>query len=341
MTIYNFDKKTINRRPTTIMFSHNDMDGVGCGIIHKSVYGREAETHYCGYHNVDEKITKRISELEATGERPKIIISDLGIKPETAELVDMYEGEKVLLDHHKSNEWISDTFDWAVIDTGQCGTLLVFFHLIGSTFKSKYYEFAKIIDDYDRWIHDNPQSLQMNRLFFILGRERFEHRALELKRPQDIYGTAVTLLEVEDERIENYISKIERNVQVTTGMDDKRFGVAFVDQYQSEAGHELIERLNLDVIAMIDANSLKVSLRSMDDFDVGEIAERLGGGGHKNAAGVNFRIPDSLMKRHNKMAEAHTRIKSATDCIVGKVMAEHYAIETAELSEMFNEKGAE
>ncbi|WP_201763514.1 DHH family phosphoesterase [Chengkuizengella marina] len=39
---------------------------------------------------------------------------------------------------------------------------------------------------------------------------------------------------------------------------------------------------------MIDANNRKISMRSKPNIDVGEIAKRLGGGGHKNAAGVEF-----------------------------------------------------
>lgn len=324
---------------TTIMFTHNDLDGVGCGLLHKSVYGTQAETHYCGYHNVDEKIQSRLKELRAAGETPSIIISDLGIEKRTAEMVNQYTGEKVLLDHHVTNEWLSDAYGWAHIDANKSGTLLVFYHFIHDLMHTPLYLFATMVDDYDRWIHDNPDSIQLNRLLYIIGREKFETRFFERKYPHELNSTDELLLSIEEERINKYIDKLERTTRIRTGQDDKRFGVVFADQYQSEAAHELIERLELDMIVLVDANNLKLSMRSMDEFDVGCIANNLGGGGHKNAAGIDFKIPDVLSKNVGSMNEAHVRIITTTDTIISKVMNEHYAIETAELEAMFNGRG--
>ena len=35
-----------------IMFSHNDLDGIGCGVVLKHAYTRNTEVHYCSYGNV-------------------------------------------------------------------------------------------------------------------------------------------------------------------------------------------------------------------------------------------------------------------------------------------------
>ena len=324
---------------TTIMFTHNDLDGVGCGVLHKTVFGSQAETHYCGYHNVDEKIQSRLKELRAAGETPSIIISDLGIEKRTAEMVNQYAGDKVLLDHHVSNQWLSGTYGWAHIDANTCGTLLVFYHFIHDLMHTPLYRFATMVDDYDRWIHNNPDSIQLNRLLYIIGREKFEKRFFERKYPNELNSTDELLLSIEEERIDKYIDKLERTTKIRTGQDDKRFGIVFADQYQSEAAHTLIERLELDMIVLVDANNLKLSMRSKDEFDVGTIAKNLGGGGHMNAAGINFEIPDDLSKLVGSMHEAHARIIATTDTIINKVMNEHYTIETTELEAMFNGRG--
>ncbi len=81
---------------------------------------------------------------------------------------------------------------------------------------------------------------------------------------------------------------MEKSITVYELTGEKRFGVGFADRYQSEAAHELMNRLELDAIALIDVNLRKVSFRSNPNFDVGSIAKRFGGGGHKNAAGAKF-----------------------------------------------------
>ncbi|NBI29045.1 hypothetical protein [Chengkuizengella marina] len=121
---------TMKLRPIAIMFTHNHR--IGCGILFQSVAGYGGEVYYCGYHHVDEKIVKVLDHIERrTNERPQIIISDLGIKLETAERIDRYIGEKILLDHHKTNRWIQEKYDWAIINEDASGTLLVYNYIKG------------------------------------------------------------------------------------------------------------------------------------------------------------------------------------------------------------------
>ncbi|WP_033829029.1 DHH family phosphoesterase [Bacillus andreraoultii] len=274
----------------TIMFTHNDLDGIGCGVIHKAVFGKDAETYYCGYHNVDEVIAKTLENVKEqyTAGFPKIIISDLGITPETAKLVDNYQGEKVLLDHHKTNLWIAEQYDWATVDLEASGTLLVYEHL---NIDEEYRDFAIHVDDYDRWIHSLPKSKELNRLYYLIGIDRFEERFLT--NPQIKFTEAERLLlDLEEENIEHYTNKVEKGLKVYELSDEKRFAIGFAERYQSEVAHELIQRLELDAIALIDVNYKKISFRSKPNFDVGAIAKGLGGGGHKNASGVNFAYKD-------------------------------------------------
>lgn len=274
----------------TIMFTHNDLDGVGCGVLHKAVFGKYAETYYCGYHNVDEVITKTLKNIKEryTAGFPKIIISDLGITPETAEIVNDYQGDKVFLDHHKTNLWLAEEYEWATVDLEASGTLLVYEYLNVS---DDYRDFAIHVDDYDRWVHALPKSKELNRLYYLIGIDRFEERFLT--NPKVEFDKAERLLlELEDENIERYTGKVEKGLKIYELSDEKRFAIGFAERYQSEVAHGLLERLDLDAIALIDVNYKKISFRSKSNFDVGTIAKGLGGGGHKNASGVNFAYKD-------------------------------------------------
>lgn len=45
------------------MFTHTDLDGVGCAILAYLTFGREnVDVEYCDYKDVDEKIEKSIKE---------------------------------------------------------------------------------------------------------------------------------------------------------------------------------------------------------------------------------------------------------------------------------------
>lgn len=312
----------------TIMFTHNDLDGVGCGILHKAGFGMNAETHYCGYHNVDEKIVKTLKRIKAESTTfPTIIISDLGIKTETAELLDRYEGEKIMLDHHVTNLWLADRYEWATIDTEASGTLLVFNYF--EEVPRRFSQFALLVDDFDRWVHAYPDSKQLNRLFFLMGIKRFENRCLTTRTPEKFYKFDKLMLEIEDESIEHYIAKLERNTVVYDLDGDKKLGIVFADRYQSEAGHELLDRLELDVVALIDANQRKISLRSVDSFDIGSIAKRLGGGGHKNAAGVEFKYKtvDDFNSRKYPLYGLQTGRADMLFTLYRKIREEYVAIE--------------
>jgi uncharacterized protein len=318
-----------------IMFSHNDLDGIGGGILFKAALGSYTEVHYCSYQNVDDKINQRLDELENSADLPFILIADLGIKEETAERLDRYQGGKRWLDHHKTNIELASRFDWATIEIQASGTLLVFdeFENIPRSFR----DFAILVDDYDRWIHAYPDSKQLNRLFFIVGIKKFEDRCLMAKEPHRLYNIDKILLELEEERINHYIDKLEKSITVYELTGEKRFGVGFAERYQSEAAHELMNRLELDAIALIDVNLRKVSFRSKPKLDVGSIAKRLGGGGHKNAAGAEFnygRIDDFHGSKF-PLFGVYQNLQTMIFELFWKFKRAHEEVETEAITKMF------
>lgn len=319
----------------TIMFSHNDLDGIGGGILIKAALGSHAEVHYCSYQNIDDKINQRLDELENSTDLPFILITDLGIKEETAERLDRYQGSKRWLDHHKTNIELASRYDWATIDVEASGTLLVF-----DTFENiprRFRDFALLVDDYDRWIHAFPESKQLNRLFFIVGIKKFEDRCLTAQEPHRLYNIDKILLEIEEEKIERNIDKLEKSITVYELQGDKKFGVVLADRYQSEAAHELMNRLELDAIALIDVNLRKVSFRSKQNFDVGSIAKRLGGGGHKNAAGAEFnygRIDDFHGSKY-PLFGVYQNLQTMIFELFWKFKRAHEEVETEEIGKLF------
>jgi nanoRNase/pAp phosphatase (c-di-AMP/oligoRNAs hydrolase) len=69
---------------------------------------------------------------------------------------------------------------------------------------------------------------------------------------------------------------------------------------RAEIGHELAERRAFGTPAgaayRVTGRRVDVSLYSVGDFDVARIAESLGGGGHRNAAGFSVTLDEWLAR---------------------------------------------
>lgn len=269
----------------TKIFTHNDLDGIGCAILAKHKFGKTTEVTFCGYEDVDEKVSEYLNDLDRPEEH-RVLITDISVNRQTAILINnlYHEGlEITLLDHHKTALWLNE-YAWAKVDESKSGTLLTFEHL-GQPFD--FLDFVIRVNDYDLWFHDFPESKELNRLYYLTGRERFVKRFI--KNPCIKFTESEkTLLEIDNERRERYLERVAASMEVYLDPAGKRVGIAYADQYVSEIGNNLINRFGLDYVALFDALGCKVSLRSRPDVDVSVIAKRFKGGGHKNAAGFHY-----------------------------------------------------
>ena len=91
-----------------------------------------------------------------------------------------------------------------------------------------------------------------------------------------------------------------RNIETIKDKDGLTFTVVFAESYASELGNYIISEDISDYVMLINAQSKKISLRSRKDVDIRHIAEKNGGGGHKNAAAFSIKNEtfdlDNLLK---------------------------------------------
>ncbi|WP_077297406.1 DHH family phosphoesterase [Virgibacillus pantothenticus] len=281
------------------LFTHTDLDGIGCAIVAKDILGN-VDVEYLDYHNVDKRITDFITNENPSGYEA-IYITDISVNRETAALIKKSNADWTLLDHHATATWLNQ-FDWAKVVTEneygkESGTSLLFNELGGDNILG---EFVEKVRRYDTWewhdIYSDHKAKELNDLLFIVGRDRFVER---FNRNLDLEFTEAEqlLLDLEREKINRIID--EKNKQIRTGVVKVsgvmyEMGVIFSEGYTSELGNVLAKyNPSLDLIAIINP-SRSVSLRTIkDDVNVGEIAKEFGGGGHPKAAG--FRLDDSIV----------------------------------------------
>ncbi|MCY7948044.1 hypothetical protein P8891_06125 [Bacillus atrophaeus] len=309
----------IDKQSKIKLFTHTDLDGVGCGIIGKMAFDN-IDIEYLDYHNVNTKIGLFI-EYGRHSEYEKVIVTDISVNREVANKINDIAPDKfILLDHHQTAEFLNE-YEWAHIyprrnaNEKNSGTNMLFEFLIHERlFKGtdRYFDaltvFAEKVRRYDTWewkeVYGDNEASDLNNLLYLVGRTTFIDKFVDRFNTQNPLVVSEgswlemfdhgdkAVLTVDRNKAKSYIDRKEKQM-VLTDLFGYKLGVVFGEQYISELGNSLSERnKELDAIAIVDIGNKKVSLRTVHDhINLGtEIASRFGGGGHPKASG--FQLSD-------------------------------------------------
>lgn len=308
------------------LFTHTDLDGVGCAILSYLTFGREnVDVEFCNYDDVD-GIIREFYLCCNPEDYDAIYITDISVDEDVSDEIDscVKAGQNwKLFDHHATALGLNK-YDWCEVlvedetDLKMSGTALFYNYLVLNGIFDLYItnermmenicRFVGIVRDYDtwRWKELGEEGLvckQINDLFHIYGREKFidwamnQIRGIYYVSPLQTFPffsvTDEALLEQKQREIDIYVES--KNKQLVEKIDQfgHTYGVIFADRFVSELGNLLSElHPELDYVAMIDISHGTVSYRTTsEDIDLsGEIAHSYGGGGHKKAAGSQFDI---------------------------------------------------
>lgn len=295
------------------LFTHTDLDGVGCAILGKFAFDN-IDIEYCEYNNVNQKIEELITE-EQYKSYDRVYITDISVNEQVAGLINELGEDNVftLIDHHPTALWLNKYF-WANVETETIlihgygeqqiiektsGTYSFLIELLGSdrirpTQQELFIlkDFADTVRKYDTWLwkekYNDDMPKKWNDLFYILGRERFIDKVVTMLKNNkfELDNTDKLLLELEQNKIDKYIEQKNKEI-IEINILNSRAGVIFGEQYHSEVGNKLSEmHPELDFIVIVNL-SKSVSYRTVkDNVHLGnDIAKAYGGGGHPKAAG--------------------------------------------------------
>ncbi|OLO40449.1 oligoribonuclease [Alkalihalophilus pseudofirmus] len=285
------------------LFTHNDLDGVGCGILAKLAFRDQVRVKYNSVSGLDFQMGRF---LERAKNDDFIIVTDLSVNEQnTKKLNEFYKkSSKVkLIDHHKTALHFND-YEWGSVqveyEDGRltAATSLLYDYLV----KNKQLkptppidEFVELVRQYDTWEWEknkNETAKRLNDLFFMISIDDFEERMVQRLQQSEHFSFdefETKILDMEEDKIERYIRR-KRREMVQTFIDGKCVGIVHAENYHSELGNELgKENLHLDYIAILNVGGKKISLRTThDDMDVSEVAGQFGGGGHAKASGCSL-----------------------------------------------------
>ncbi|WP_281887476.1 DHH family phosphoesterase [Paenibacillus sp. YYML68] len=286
------------------LYTHNDLDGVSCGILAKCAFGEKVEIRYNSIGGLNDQVARY---LERPKKKSSLIITDLSVNEQNERGLDAYYragGKVLLLDHHKTALHLNE-YPWGKVqveyENGKLAsaTSLLYEHFI----QQRLLKPTKALDDYvelvrlyDTWEWEKAgrvEAKRLNDLFFMVSMEEFEETMLERLEDDDqpfaFSDFEDKILNIEEERIERYVRRKKREL-VQTYIHDRCVGIVHAESYHSELGHELgRDNPHLDYIAILNVGGKKMSLRTIHDhIDVSEIAARFGGGGHSKASGCSM-----------------------------------------------------
>ena len=277
------------------LFTHTDLDGVGCAILAKLAFKDNVEITYCNTPN------DLWDKLKSTVDRYEMVyMTDLSLPNDSTEYY--ADGScYALFDHHKTAEWMNK-FDFAHVNVEcdgrlTCGTELFYNYLIKKSLISPrpfFVEQVRLYDTWD-WAKTNTNTPKyLNDLLYIMGISEFVDTYADKLKRNDVSeltiftGHDLEMLSYEQKQIDNYVAKkCASAIEIIFG--GHKCMLSFADRYQSILGNKMCsikDYINMAVMVNIDEGV--VSLRSIGDVDVADIAKQYGGGGHKNSAGFKL-----------------------------------------------------
>lgn len=99
------------------LFTHNDLDGVGCGIVAKLAFGEEVVVSYNSIGRLNQNVA---AFLEQAKIEDTLLVTDLSVDEDNEKAISQFVedgGKALLIDHHKSalhlneHEWASVTVE--------------------------------------------------------------------------------------------------------------------------------------------------------------------------------------------------------------------------------------
>ena len=291
------------------LFTHTDLDGVGCAILAKLAFGEEVDISYCNYDDINENVMNYLNHNDDS--LSYIYITDIRVNEEVAELLDK-RGGVVLLDHHPTALGLNK-YPWCKVmvedlnGVKTSGTKMFYHWLAMNGCLNEELEtnealsrFAELVRNYDtwRWSELGEEGVickQVNDLMYLYGRDKFITWCISEIHDEvfpRLYSADELLLNTKQKEIDEYVE--EKNEQLfTSPMCGRVCGFVFAEKYVSELGNRLCKmHPEIDYVAMIDMGSKTVSYRTVkDDIDLGkDVAQLFGGGGHPKAAGSEFSV---------------------------------------------------
>lgn len=290
-----------------LLFTHGiDIDGYGCAILAKMVWGENVDVIFADNFDLDEKFIKVWGGKERNfDDYDEIFVTDHCIDLSTCNMVDKDKKLRAkikVFDHHETRIGQQDRFPWVTLifeknGKRECGTSLFCNHLIergllpNTLSEKSWVELTRLYDTWDWKMFNVPEANKLNTLALALGRENYienmltNHADLE---DFDFSDKEENLIAKYEKAFNEQLHKYGEQIRVIDFGGAKAGYVEIKDMFKNDMasyvrGTELGNQISYLIMPIKDRGT--VSLRAVDqNFDVSSVATQYGGGGHPCSA---------------------------------------------------------
>ncbi|OAS85294.1 DHH family phosphoesterase [Metabacillus litoralis] len=286
--------------------THNDLDGVSCGILAKYAFNDKIDVYYHSVNSLDYHVERFLNEASEKKTKHELYITDLSVNKENELRLNEYVsngGEIQLIDHHKTALHFNE-YNWGLVQVEEShgklasATSLFYKYLVEKNIikpTNALDEYVELVRQYDTWEwekNENISAKRLNDLLYMQSIEEFEEKMLDRLEQNDHFTFdefEEKILDIEEKKTERYIRR-KRKELVQTFIGDLCVGIVHAESYHSELGNALGKDYpHLDCISILNMGNKKISFRTIHDcVDVSELASKYGGGGHAKAAGCQI-----------------------------------------------------
>lgn len=311
-----------------ILFTHDDLDGIGCKLIFKLAHDmigtdeEDMEMHVCSNYSLQLAVTTYVIDAENADGETQIIFSDITPPKEVLFLLaDMVRDGKLksvmIYDHHETALFARDIIPDAVIvvenelGVKECGTSLIYKGMIDAIEKypSKVVKFiSELVDAIRSWdtyewkTTGNVIARKLSILFNMIGEENFYwmyyNRIVFHEYDELIDPNAMIFVDAKYQCEQEIINGLSVNDVIPVNIHGRKVALMLksVGASVSEVGNSFLEKNpEFDVfvkLSLFDEGSF--SFRAVKDGinTAEEFAVPVGGGGHAKASGSP--LPDFI-----------------------------------------------
>lgn len=290
----------------------NCVDGCCSCAILKEKYKDKAKYIEVDYADADpaypERYNNFISEVKDIQDG-EVIMADICLKKEIIEMFIEKNNEVTIIDHHATAKPVINALRELKNNNSKVKLNIIFSDdnkESGAMLTWKYVNpnltpplLIKIVEDYDLWkflypetkpfhaklLDNDKQPKDYDKSFFLdlmKNEEKLKHLIIEGKK---IYKDYIKLLNEYADKAEEVTLDGYKGLMVNAPM-----------KYRSDIGNIVNERSGTFALIWEEQNDkiISCSLRSVKSFNVKDIAEKMGGGGHENAAAFRMKSKEEF-----------------------------------------------
>jgi oligoribonuclease NrnB/cAMP/cGMP phosphodiesterase (DHH superfamily) len=253
-------------------------DGCGCSLILKKFF-KNVEIIESNY----DQINKVLENVATNNQYDCVFITD--ISPDNNGFV-LLENIKnlIMIDHHDTAVKYNNPEKLIFVDN-ECSATKLLYMFMNEVFEgitlNSLEKIVTYINDYDMWVHEYPESKQLNLLLFWFWNDNFINRFI---------SGNVIFNKNELDYIRSKEQEFNNVFNNTNYYDLEKLNGCFVigDSYVNDICDKLLKEKGYNIVLFRNTKSQNVSVRhNLEYLHIGNTLQLLGiGGGHKNAGGI-------------------------------------------------------